>query len=204
MSLEKFIGIKRVIDNTIPSVFIHILGGHSTGKSGIVGRIKQKYGAKIMALGKYSRSRTTKGLLTGGMDGIQMTNKERFKYIKRHFLSNKQVLLCEGMMVIYYDSFLSKYYELQKIKHRTVYVILLQTDIETMRKRISKRSKGKEHSEKRERNLRSKASCSESTYNRLEENSTFIKTKFDTSDSKIFDNIVIYISEIIDKTLKKE
>ncbi|KKN00224.1 hypothetical protein LCGC14_1139960 [marine sediment metagenome] len=201
MSLDKFIGIERKIDNTIPSVFINILGGNATGKSGIVGRIKQKYDNKVIALGKYSRSKTSIGLLTGGMDMYGSTQIQRFSYIKRHFLSNKQVLLCEGFIVVFYESFLSKYYELQKIKHRTVYAILLHADLDVLQKRLFKRSKGKEFTTKRLKNLNSKASSANASYNKLIETDTYKKTKFDTSDPKIFDEVVNYISEIIDGVL---
>lgn len=199
MSLDKFINIS--VDNTIPSIFIHVIGGHGTGKSAIVGKIKQKYKNKICVLGNYSRSKTSNGLLTGGMDGVRMTNQERFSYIKRFFLSNTKAIICEGMITNYYSSFFEKYYKLQETRNRTIYVILLYADIETLCSRILKRSEGKEITEKRLKNIIGKVGCSEKTYEKIEEKENYKKIRFDVSDTKNFDVVLNYLFKIIDEVL---
>ena len=204
MSLKNYLNIKEEvieIDNTIPSVLIQILGGHCTGKSGIVGEIKKYYNDKIVVLGKYAESNTNKGLLTGGMDGISITNKERYNIIKKEFLSNKKVIICEGMMIIYYSSFINKYYELQEIKNRDVYIILLETDLEVIKNRLHVRSKGKEFTEKRFGHILSKAGCSKSTFDKIIENKKYNKLTFKTNKIEDFNIIINKIKEIIERYL---
>lgn len=204
MSLKNYLNIKEeviVVDNTIPSVFIQLIGGHCSGKSGIVGEIIRIYNNKITALGKYSESKTNDGLLTGGMDGVKMTNIERYALIRREFLSNKKVIICEGMMIIYYSSFISRYYELQEIKNRDVYIILIETDLETVKKRLHVRSVGKEFTKERLIHINSKANSSRSTFDRIVENDKYKKISFNTNKISEINKVVDYIKKIIEKYL---
>lgn len=208
MSLKNYLNIKEEvieIDNTIPSVLIHLIGGHCTGKSGIVGEIIKIYNNisynQITALGKYSESKTNDGLLTGGMDGVKMTNIERYKLIKKEFLSNKKVIICEGMMIIYYSSFISRYYELQEIKNRDVYIILLETELEIIKKRLHVRSVGKEFTKERLTHINSKANSSKSTFERIIENNKYKKISFTTNNINEIKKVVDYIKEIIERYL---
>jgi len=204
MSINKYLKINEVkeeIDNKTPAVFIQVIGSHGSGKSATVGKIKEKYGNKIKVLGKYSESNTTKGIYTGGMDAISGTNTKRFEIIKNAFLSNKKVVICEGFMVLYYSSFLSKYYELQEIRNRDVYIIYLTADIDVLVKRIEKRSKGKKTTEKRYNKVKSIMKTSESGYNKLTQNDRFKLTKFDVSKIEFYKDVIDYISNIIERYL---
>jgi len=201
MSLNKLI---KHEENTLKKpktkelLFIQITGGHGSGKSTIVGEIKKRYGNNITTLGKYSESKTNKGHLTGGMDMLTMTTEERFNVIKKAFLSDKKAIIAEGMFISWYKTFLSRYYELQTEKNRKVYIIYLYCEHEELCNRILKRSSGKEITEKRLKNITSKAKTSKNTFDRLVEKENFVKKCFNYTNYDKFNDVINYIEKILD------
>lgn len=204
MSIKDFLGLEEKRIKTYHNgelIYIQIIGGHGSGKSTIVGEIKRKYGNNIKVLGKYVNSKTNDGYLTGGTDMFSMTSQQRFDYIKEQFLTDEPVIIAEGMFITWYKTFLSQYYTLQKLKNRKIYIILLECEYDELCKRIFKRSKGKEITEKRLNNITSKAKTAKSAYDKLVETADYKKVCFDYTDCKKLDEIVGYICNIIDEVL---
>lgn len=189
------------IDNDVPSLFIQVIGGHAVGKSSIVGKMKTKFGAKIKVLGRYRESPTHKGLLTGGMDGVQLTNTERFDIIKNAFLSNNKVIICEGMMVSYYGSFISKYSDLQKERNRKIWIICLEADKDVIFSRVFNRSDGKQMNPKREKNITNKMSLAKSVFEKLEETDMIKKVMFTTNTIDEINEVAQFITKLIEEVI---
>lgn len=182
-------------------IFIQIFGGHAVGKSSIAGYIKEKYNKNICVLGKYKKSKTSI-FYTGGMDALSYTNEQRFDYIKEEWMKEEnKIILCEGMIISYFESFFKKYYDLQKIKKRKVIALYLFCSKEKMLERIEKRSGGKQLNEKRLNNIVSKARHANILYNKLLPYEDFIKIKSDTTDDEKFEIIKKDLSILIEKEL---
>lgn len=200
MSIDKFLGLdKRNIGKE--HLYIQLIGGHGSGKSSIVGELKRKYGKKVCVLGRYSESKTNNKYLTGGTDMFKMTTPQRFDYITQYFRSTNQIVIAEGMFITWYQSFLSRYHELQKLKQRNIYIILLTCETDVLCDRIYKRSKGKPITDKRLENITGKAKTAESAFNKLTENDTFKKIKVDNTNPEDLNKIIEIISNIIDEVL---
>lgn len=178
-------------------LLIHLIGGNSSGKSGVTGALIQKY-PEIVALGKYKESNTTKGVYTGGLDAMKMTTEERFDLIKKKFASNIPVIIVEGMMTIYYESFFKKYYELQKIKDRDILVVHLKCSLDECIKRVTIRGK-KSMDQKRLDHLKLRITTCINLYKKIQENDRYKKIEFDSSDKSNFANIISELSKIVDK-----
>ena len=176
-------------------VVLHIMGGHASGKSTLAGKFINL--PDTVVLGKYSKSKTFDGM-TGGMDMLKATQEERFNLIKKEWLGDKKNVILEGMMCIYNKSFFSRYKELQAIKKRKVYAILLESKTDKVIERISKRSKGKVFDEKRSRHINSKARGARKNYNKLNP-MEYEKLEFDTTDENNFLAIEKRLLEILQK-----
>jgi len=176
--------------------FIQLIGGHAVGKSAIAGYIKEKY-PNVLVLGEYKKSHTSE-YYTGGMDNLDMTNTERFTMIEDAWLSEKEVILCEGFIITQYSTFIEKYYALQFKKMRDVYIILLTCDLQRVLDRINVRGK-KELSQKRLENVRNKITQASSIFGKITETDNYKKLKFDTTDDDSFPEIINMISRIIEK-----
>lgn len=188
----------KVEDDNRKKLFIQILGGHASGKSGLVSGLIKEFGNSINPIGPYNPSKTTNGILTGGMDCMKLKALERFELIKDSFLSNKPVVICEGMMLIYFDSFVSQYKKLMENKNRDVYIVLLNCEFEEILKRVEFRSKGKKLDDPRRERLLGKHKTSISTYNKALEMGCYNYLTLDTSNNNFKEPL-----EILKKLIKE-
>lgn len=201
LSLNSFLGISQKIDNSTPSIFIQIIGGHAVGKSSLAGHIRDNFKHNITVLGKYSHSQTTHGLLTGGMDMYGKTTKERLDAIKAAFLSSIPVVVAEGAMINAWDPFITTYQELQQTRKREVYIVHLYASMEKVCERVEKRSKGKTTAANHLKNYQGKLTHAQNLFDKIQETATFHKVQFCTDSD--FDTPYAYLAKLISEVLTK-
>lgn len=137
--------------------FIYIIGANATGKSSTAGWILDNFN-NSQAVGSYKK-RQMQGVYTGGADPIKVTNQKRREMLKTIWMSDKNLVLMEGMILLSklnIDYFL----QLQKKFYRKIIVIHLFCSLDTLQERVFYRSKGKPKNQKRTNNLITKSNSS--------------------------------------------
>lgn len=153
--------------------FIQVIGTNCTGKSQLVGSLKDYFtDSSIYVVGLYKKSKTFPDLYTGGIDltrtrdispnkedgkklGLiskkgNITNKGRHRLLEEAWFSDKKVVVCEGFTITGYKAYIRKYIDEYCLKKpRAIIVVLIEKNPELRKSEMIIRSGGKSFTEKR-------------------------------------------------------
>ena len=134
--------------------FIQIIGANATGKSSLAGWIIDNFD-NSQAVGKYKKREQNSNLYKGGADPLKFTNQERRNLLQKIWMSDKNIILMQGMIVLSklnIDYFL----QLQEKFYRKIIIIHLFCSIKVLQDRTYQRSGGKPKTKQKIENLREK------------------------------------------------
>lgn len=130
--------------------FIYLVGANATGKSSMAGWIIDTF-KDSQSVGTYKKQEA-QGVYTGGADRLKTTNQERRQMLQKIWMTDKNLVLMQGMMVLSKLN-IDYFMELQKKFHREIIVIHLFCSLDVLQDRVFVRSKGKPQNVRRTKNL---------------------------------------------------